>query len=69
MHYTNPKLVRKTLDDMKGTCSPPRDPNRLKEYFAARFKLLCTLENLHKTVESAFDSTHGETRSNSQVEG
>ncbi|KAJ5461029.1 uncharacterized protein N7458_002581 [Penicillium daleae] len=66
MHY--PQLDRKTFNDIKGLHSPPHDPNRLKEYFAARFKLLCTLENLHKTVESAFSNTEDETPSNSQAE-
>lgn len=66
--YTEPKLIRKTFDDMKGICIPPREPQRLKEYFAARHELYATLEDLHKAVEKSYLDTEDETNSSSDAE-
>lgn len=53
---------------MKGICIPPREPQRLKEYFAARHELYATLEDLHKAVEKSYLDTEDETNSSSDAE-
>jgi hypothetical protein len=68
MLYTKPKLVRKTFNEMKGICTPPRDPQRLKQYFAARHELYGTLEDLHKTMGLTFLDVQDETNSSSEAE-
>jgi len=76
MHY--PNLDRNPFSSTKGLqnspphnpnmLTPPSDPNKLKQYFAARFEALYTLEELHKCVESAVGNAKGETRCNKQAE-
>lgn len=53
---------------MKSTHTPPHDPQRLKEYFTARFELYGRLEDLHKTVEPTFFDIQDETDSSSEAE-
>jgi hypothetical protein len=48
--------------------TPPRDPNKLKQYFAARFDVLRALEELHKSVESGVGNAGSETLGNKQAE-
>ena len=44
--------------------TPPRDPKKLKEYFTARFEVLCALEELHKSGELTVSDAESETPGN-----
>lgn len=76
MHY--PNLDRDPFSSTRGVQSspprdpniltPPRDPNKLKQYFAARFEVLCALEELHKSGESTVGDAESETPGNEQAE-